>query len=331
MMGQPRIGGAHRDHQRIDNLALDPVRQMAVVGDVGEAAPAVGDLLVLGERVGDQRELLNALLECRGKRLRSGFALFAVAILQLIERLLDGERLARDFEAQVGDGGVELPVPGRIGRHRLFVKQLLDAVLELIGPIPAHVLEPRPVMAEHPIGHGGVEHRVVDAVELEFEEKQPRPRRGHALLHIAVKLGARRIDGVALVDQRRVGAEPPAEIADRLVAAHRFAERSAAVRRGREGGELALIGLFERDAVGIDAVEVALDRRIGEARVKVSEIPFRQRAEHGLGLGAALSRGTLGGSSGRDLSGSFWHWRGAPHRASCGANLRPPQGTAPPL
>jgi hypothetical protein len=29
---------------------------MAAVGDVLEAAPAIGDFLVLGERVGDQRE-----------------------------------------------------------------------------------------------------------------------------------------------------------------------------------------------------------------------------------------------------------------------------------
>ena len=54
---QPRIGGAHRRDQRIDHFALDPVRQMALVGDVGKAAPAVGDFLVLGERIGDQREL----------------------------------------------------------------------------------------------------------------------------------------------------------------------------------------------------------------------------------------------------------------------------------
>jgi hypothetical protein len=39
---------------------------MPIVGDVGEAAPAVGDFLVLCQRVGDQRELLDMVLErCR--------------------------------------------------------------------------------------------------------------------------------------------------------------------------------------------------------------------------------------------------------------------------
>jgi hypothetical protein len=53
---QARIGRAHGGDQRIDHFALDAVGQMPRVGDVLEAAPAVGDFLVLGERVGDQRE-----------------------------------------------------------------------------------------------------------------------------------------------------------------------------------------------------------------------------------------------------------------------------------
>ena len=53
---QARIGVAHGGGQRIDHLALDAVGEVARIGDVLEAAPAVGDLLVLGERVGDQRE-----------------------------------------------------------------------------------------------------------------------------------------------------------------------------------------------------------------------------------------------------------------------------------
>jgi hypothetical protein len=54
-MRQARIGGAHRLHQRIDHLALDAVGEMARIRDVLEPAPAVGNFLVLGERVGDQR------------------------------------------------------------------------------------------------------------------------------------------------------------------------------------------------------------------------------------------------------------------------------------
>jgi len=53
---QPRIGGANRAYQRVDDLTLDAVVQMPRVGDVLETAPAIGNLLVLGERIGDQRE-----------------------------------------------------------------------------------------------------------------------------------------------------------------------------------------------------------------------------------------------------------------------------------
>jgi hypothetical protein len=52
------------------------------------------------------------------------------------------------------------------------VKQLLDAIFELIRLVLAHVLEPRPVMAERRICIARFEHRIVDAVELEREEQQ---------------------------------------------------------------------------------------------------------------------------------------------------------------
>ncbi len=53
---QARIGSLHGIDQGRDHLRLDPVRQVAGIGDIAEAAPAIRDLLVLGERVGDQRE-----------------------------------------------------------------------------------------------------------------------------------------------------------------------------------------------------------------------------------------------------------------------------------
>ena len=287
---------------------------MALVGDVGEAAPAVGDFLVLGERVQDQRELRHVVLERVRERMRCGFALFAVAVLQEIQRRLDGERLARHLEAQIGDGGVELAIPRRVRRHRLFVKQLLDAILELVRPIPAHVIEPRPVMAERGIGQRRFELRVVDAVELELEEQQVRRGRGHPLLHVAIKLGARRIDRIALMDEHRIGAEPPHAIADRLIAPHRLGERGAALRRGGERRELALVGLLEGQAVGIGAIEVALDGGIVEAGIERAEVPFGQRAEpRCAGFRFGLSR-------------DFWHALEWPHRPSFGAAAVQSQG-----
>ena len=93
-----------------------------------------------------------------------------------------------------------------IGGHRLFVKQLLDAVFKLVRPVAAHILEPRPIMAERGIFHRRFDERVVDAVELEREEQQMRGRRRQSLLHVAVEFGARRIDGIAGMDEPGIGA-----------------------------------------------------------------------------------------------------------------------------
>jgi hypothetical protein len=119
---QPRIGGAHGLDQRHHHLGLDPIRQVARVGNVGEAAPAVGDFLVLGENIGDQGEGPQLRLEGGGERLRRRPAYLFVPILQQIERRLDRQRFRADSKAQTGDGLVEQPVPSRIRRHRLFVE-----------------------------------------------------------------------------------------------------------------------------------------------------------------------------------------------------------------
>ncbi len=244
-MRQTRIGLAHRRHQRLHHFRLDPVREMARVGDVREAAPAVGDLLVLGERIGDQREQPQIGLEGRGQRLGCRLAPFLRRILQQIERRLDGERLAVDLEAQAGDGLVEQAVPGRIAGHRFLVEQLLDAVFELVGLLLADVLEPRPVMAERRIRHGGFEHRIIDPIELEREEQEVQRRGGDPLLHVAVELGAHRIGGVPGMHEAGIGDEPAEQIVQRLVAFDSFGERAAGIHPDRERRQPALVVLLE--------------------------------------------------------------------------------------
>ena len=162
------------------------------------------------------------------------------------------------------------------------MEQLLDAIFELVELVAPHIVEPRPVMAERRIGHRLVEHGVVDAVELQGEEQQMRGGRRHALLHVAVEFGARRIDGVAGMNKPGIGADAAHQIVDRLVALHGFGKLCAAVRRAGHGGELALVGLLEGQAVSIGAVEIALDRRIVETGIKIGEIPLGQAAERRL-------------------------------------------------
>ena len=79
-VGQPRIGGADGGDQGLDHLAFDAVGKVARIGDVLEAAPAVGDLLVLGERVGDQGEEADVVAERPGDRLGACLALLLVAV-----------------------------------------------------------------------------------------------------------------------------------------------------------------------------------------------------------------------------------------------------------
>ena len=120
---------------------------MAGSRNVLEAAPAIGNLLVLGERVGDQRKGALVVLEGLRQRLAAALRLSGVAVLQQVQRRLDRELLAADLEAQRRDGLVEQPVPGGIAALGLLVKELLDPVLELIRLVLAQILDPRPVMS----------------------------------------------------------------------------------------------------------------------------------------------------------------------------------------
>src|SRR5262249_36936608 len=149
---------------------LDTVRKMARGRDVGKAAPAIGDFLVLGKNVGNERKGAQMLRKRLGQSLRRGFAHLLRWMLQQIERRLDGKRSAAGLEAQVGDGLVEQSIPRGIGRYRLLVEQLLDAILELIRLLLANVFEPRAIMPQRRLLHGGFELCILDAIELEHEK-----------------------------------------------------------------------------------------------------------------------------------------------------------------
>jgi hypothetical protein len=73
---------------------------MPAIGHVLEAAPAVGNLLVLGERVGDQREQADVVLEHLGQRLRCRAAFVAIRMHQEIEGRLQRQRLRLAFDLE---------------------------------------------------------------------------------------------------------------------------------------------------------------------------------------------------------------------------------------
>ncbi|MNJ75740.1 hypothetical protein D3C77_728870 [compost metagenome] len=81
-MRKARIGVFHGGSQSVYDLALHTVCQMAAVGDVFELAPAVGNILVLGKRVGDEGEDPQIVLESGAQRFRRFLSGFRLRLLQ---------------------------------------------------------------------------------------------------------------------------------------------------------------------------------------------------------------------------------------------------------
>ena len=128
------------------------------------------------------------------------------------------------------------------------MEQLLDAVFELVGLVLADVLEPRPIVVERAVLHGGFELGIIEPIELEHEEQKMGRRRRHALLHVGIEFSACRIDGVAGMDEAGIGRQPPHHVVDRFVALHRGGEPRAAAVFHHFHGELAFVGGLERRA-----------------------------------------------------------------------------------
>ena len=63
------------------------------------------------------------------------------------------------------------------------MEQLFDAILELIRLLLAHVLNPRPVVAQRRIGHRALKRRIIDAIEFEREEQEVQRGLRDVLLH----------------------------------------------------------------------------------------------------------------------------------------------------
>ena len=171
------------------------------------------------------------------------------------------------------------------------MKQLLDAIFELIRLVLAQILDPRPVMSELRRLHRALDHGIVDAVEFEREEQQMHRGRRQPLGNVAVEFGDRGIDAVAGMNEAGIGAEPAGEIVDRLVAPDRLGEPAAAVVAGNAFRQLALVVRLKRGAVGIHLLQIARDFGRVDAGIKIGQVPFRQLAGFGFGCGRLAARG----------------------------------------
>ena len=133
-----------------------------------EISLSLASVLVI--RVKSRKFSLKVLASAIGPCLALGL----IRALQQFQRRLDCQLLAIHLEAQVRHGLIEQAVPGPVARLRFFEEQLLELVVELIGLLLAQIFDPRPVMSERRNLHGLFKGRIVDPVELQFEEQQQR-------------------------------------------------------------------------------------------------------------------------------------------------------------
>jgi hypothetical protein len=126
---QPRIGRLHGRGERVDHFVLDHVGEVHGRLRALVLAPAVVDLLVLGERVGDQREDRDIVALHLAEGLGGLLANACILARELVEDLRFAERLVAEGIAQACDGLVEQARPGG-ATHDVFLVQRL---LELVG------------------------------------------------------------------------------------------------------------------------------------------------------------------------------------------------------
>jgi hypothetical protein len=75
-------------------------------------------------------------------------ALAAIIVLKQRKRRLKRQFLPINVETQAGNRFIKQPVPRRPPRHRLFVQQLLQLVIQLVGLLAQRVVDPRLVMSK---------------------------------------------------------------------------------------------------------------------------------------------------------------------------------------
>ena len=296
-VGEARIGLLHGGHQRIHHLALDPVRQVAGIRHILEPAPAVADLLVLGQHIGDEGEGALVGAQGRGDGLGGLLADGGLLVLHQVEGGLDGQLLVAHLEAQGGDGLVEEPVPGAPPGDGLLVEELLDPILQLIGLLAPHILDPGPVMGERGLVHGRLKQGVVDSVQLQGHENEVGGGVGDLFLGVAKKFCALGIGGVARVDQARIGHDTPDEILETLITGQHVEHRPRGAGPRGEVGQLAPVDLRKSFAIAEGPGQILRIFRGFHPRIEVGQIPFGQSALGG--------RGPLsgGGASGESLAG----------------------------
>ena len=127
--------------QRIDDCRLYVVGQVPARLRRWHLAPAILDLLFLGERVVHPGKELDVCVEDPREFPRRSFAKIAVLVRQMVQGRFKVLFLAVHVERQPRDGFVKEPVPSGRAHRRLVVQELLQLVRELVRAHGTHPVE----------------------------------------------------------------------------------------------------------------------------------------------------------------------------------------------
>ena len=292
-MRQARVRRFNRLLQRFDHFAFDAIGEMARIRDIAEATPAIGDLLILGERVGDQREGAQIGFQRDADRLRRFASLVLVAILHLVQRWLDRQFGVADAKPQPGDGFIKQPIPGGGAGDVFFVKKFFELVIKFVRLLFANILQPGAPARQRRLTGESFESVVVEAIEFELKEQQLRRGDGDLLLHVAIKFRMRRIGRIGAVEQAGIGHQSSQKILQRLVTGDRLAERRRAIGAGGESRQSSAIGFGKGGDIARNPLKIGFHLRRVRPRIKIGEVPFRQRSAGGgcRGLGGSGGNG----------------------------------------
>ncbi len=278
-MRELRIARLDGGDQRIHHLVLDLVGEIARGNRARELAPLVVDLLFLGERIGDQGEdpliVLEALRNGIGRRL----ALSPVLFIQEIQRLVAGQLLAVDLEAQIGHGLVEQPHPGLAPDHVALVQHLLQIVRELVRAEGAHGVQPRRIAPQRRVRQLRIHVGIGELVDLQREEQGLERDLGRALVDVLLEPPELGVGHVAGIEQLGIAHQPAEDFLDPLIG-HDCRQEV----RPAQTGQLSFILLTEGSRLGSRLFEVALHFRRFRAGIEIGEVPGRE----GLGAGALI-------------------------------------------
>ena len=289
---QARIARAHGGDQRVHHLVLDHVGAVAGRSGARVVAPVVDDLLVLGERVGDQRKQRDTLAEGRGDALGRRLAHRAVPVGKLVQRGGDGEVLLPHPHLHGGDGLIEQAVPGGAAGDLLLVQQLLQLVGKLVRTEHPQVAQPgAPSGQSGGFRQLGLQHGILQPVQLQRQEQQVAADVGRPLLHGLVEAAVFRLRGIAREKQLGEGQDPPQDLLHRLVAPDRRRQGIAG-----QAGELSGGLRLQRLRLRLRTAEIGVELRVVDPRIEVRQVPFRQ----GLAPAAPGPAGDVEGGAARD-------------------------------